>query len=349
MILLASCASVVDSGITQSSVVPDESTSVGQPSVDQPSSIDVPQSSEQKPESSSVTTKQIFSFEADKDIGMYQVLSSLIPEGEFEFKLPEFSPYVFKTVAVNNSIDDIELYFNNTKIIDGMNHESDIFASDINGDHYREIVCITGKILVIYDVHNSYEMLNKDLSKDNVFYLENVGAPYKYDLELYQEKLILKVWNGSRTDRNYDYAYFNYDTQFNFLSINLQNMYEIQEFGYDSIYKGEELIERENDVYTLEKGVEYLFNFHITRKENADLSKVIEGFANTKEELPTSGIYVLINGQLQTESNVKIRCLNDNGFGDYTLKLTLPDNASEQGQIYVGYAFMSFALAYKLA
>lgn len=331
MILLTSCASIVDSGTNQSSV-------------NQPSSIinSGPEST-----SSAVIEKPVFTFEADKDIDLYQVLSYLIPDGEYEFTFPEFSSSVFKTVAVN-SIYEIELYFNNTKIIANIDHETFIFASDINDDHYREIVCLNDKTLIIYDIHNNYEMFHKDLSKDEVSYLDNVGSPYEYALELYQERLIFKVWNGSRSDITYDYGYFSYDKQFNSLSINLQNMYEIQEFGYDSIYNGEKLIERKNDLYSLEKGVEYLFNFHITRKDNADLNKVIEGFANTKEKLPSSGIYVLINGELQSQTTAKIRCDNENGFGNYKLKLTLPNNVIQQGQIYVGYATLGFTINYQL-
>ena len=332
MILLTSCATIVNSGTNQSSV-------------NQPSSFI---NSEQEAVSSEVIEKPIFTFAADKDIDMYQVLSSLITEGEYEFILPEFSSHVFKAVAVN-SIYEMELYFNNTKIIDDINYETAIFASDINGDSYREIICLTGKTLIVYDVQNNYEILHKDLTKDDFSYLDNVGSPYDYALELYQEKLIFKAWNGSRTDINYDYGYFDYDRQFNSLSIRLQNMYEIEEFGYDSIYQGEELLERQNDIYTLQKGVEYKFNFHIVRKENANLDKVIEGFANTKEKLPSSGIYTLINGRLQSDASAKLHCANENGFGDYELKLTLPENASQQGRIYVGYASFSFALNYQLA
>ena len=295
--------------------------------------------------SSSSAASNVNRIEADKDV---HVDVNLAPtEKEYAFLLPEFGPTLFYVKKIENSIDYVELYYGNNRIIDSV-EKNCLFVADINNDHYREIVCTAGQLLIVYDVHNNYEMLKKDLYTEETPYLNNAYTPVAYDLTIGpNNKISLLAWNDSRTDVYYDYAYFDYQSQFNFLGLYMQNMYDISEIGYDAIYKGEEEIHPVNDTYELQKGVRYTLKFHINRKEDADLSKVIEAYANTKETLPIGGVYAMINND-RLPTNPNLRCENTNHFGYYTLTMTIPDTASDEGFIRGGYVNMDFRFNYRI-
>ena len=342
LVLVGCSEPVAESKAGESSAKPVESSaSIAASSI--VSSSAQSQSSTQS--SSSSAASSIYQFAADKDVNISYEAG--FTSQETSFLLPEFGSTPFRTKQLEGSLDFCEIYYGNNKIIDKAD-DMYIFAADLNNDHDREIVCTGDGYLIVYDVHNNYEMLKKNLRTEDVPYISNAYTPICYNLMLGKdEKVVLLAWDGSRSQTYYDYACFEYQSQFNALYLYMQNMYDIAEVGYDAIYQGVNEIHPVGDTYELQKGVEYTLKFHINRKEDADLNKVIEAYANTKDELPTSGVYALLNNN-RLSTNPGLYCIGDNGFGNYTLRMTIPETAENEGFIRGGYVNLDFRISYRI-
>ena len=269
----------------------------------------------------------------------------------YSFKLFEFGESVFETKNAPGYFGTVELYFNGQRIIEQMDYYIG-YASDINNDGYREIITTyDDSLLIVYDVHNNCELFKKDLNKEEVPSLNNGSTSYAYDVSMNADKTLrLTIWNGSKSNAYFDYAYFKYNSSKNSLEFELQNMYDIEDFSFLSMYQGEEQVFADkNNVYHIQKGVQYIITFQIIRKEDADLSKVMASFGYTSEQL-NGGVQARINGEYLDQMEMNYFCENNNGFGKYRAKFCLDNDKdyANQGVVTVKRVNLGFAFNYQI-
>ncbi len=272
----------------------------------------------------------------------------------FNFTLEEFGEAVFN-VAGSTERKGFDLIFDNKVIVEGVNINY-IFGADINKDGYREIVTTgdNGNSIVIYDAHNSRELINKNTNNEPIPGLANPMYKYivyGYYYEIMNDHLVLVICNGMASRRIYDYAAINYSAESG-VTFQLQNMYDIDHMTLTSFKEGEtEVVPNTvegKQVYSLKKGVKYTFDVEIIRKDNADLSKVLTAVSSDANNLPSDGVYIALGNELAPETIVK--CISSpsktNYFGTYTLELTLPEDVEEQSFLKIAYCGFCFQINY---
>lgn len=263
----------------------------------------------------------------------------------FNFTLEEFGETVFN-VAGSTERKGFDLIFDNEVIVEGVNIGY-IFGADINKDGYREIVATgdRGNSIVIYDVHNSKHLHNKNTKYELIPGLANPMYEYivyGYYYEIMNDHLVLVICNGMANRKIFDYATINYSVESG-VTFQLQNMYDIDHMTLKSFKEGETEVAPNTvegkQVYSLKKGVKYTFDFEIIRKENADLSKVLTAISSDENNFPLDGIYIALGDKLAPETIVN--CISSprktNYFGTYTFELTLPEDVEERSFLKIAY------------
>ena len=272
------------------------------------------------------------------------------------FTLPEFESDAFEIRSVveeNNHY--YELYRNNVLVLSHASYY--MFASDLNKDGYREIIFLGGRRynnVVVYDIYNSKELLNFDLfdnKNPDVFKPSMEYWHYSFELELINNRVALLVFNGSKTTRNFDYAYFTYSPE-NGVKLELQNMYEIESFKFVSLIDANgNAVSKDNDgYYGLKRDIQYKIAVDVKRKDNADLDKVIPAFDSDANNLPTSGIFMSIDGERvhSLDFDFMYYQVNHSTFGTNRWQFTLNEHYADQGIIKMMFVGFNFTLNYKI-
>ena len=278
-----------------------------------------------------------------------------IDRSEFNFALKEFGKEQFE-VRKNQESRRLDVSFSGKTLIRDIG--TDYFcASDANNDGYRELFAFSnedGYQMVIYDVHNSKELFRKDLFKEAVSGLANPIYKYiiySYFYEIKDKKLALVVCNGMASRQVYDYAFVNYSAESG-VTFQLQNMYDIDHMTLTGVKEGETAITpssvQDKQVYSLKKGVKYIVDFEVIRKENPDLDKVIKGHSSNEKSFPANGLYPALGDELPPETVAKFVATpsQTNYFGTYTLELTLPEDAANESYFKVAYCGLYFQINY---
>ena len=279
----------------------------------------------------------------------------------YDFTLSEFGENAFKTFR-DEQTTKYNIFYCDRKIIEDVN-DSQVYAADINKDGYRELITFAysgdyDSVLVVYDAYNSRELLRKDFYKESIPGLCNPISEffiYHYFFKIINNRLALIVYNGSRSDVNYDYAYFNYSPESG-VTLELQNMYDIDHVSLLSVRESDNEANNHTDgdkkIYSLNKGVQYVIDYEVIRKPNADLNKVVDSFAGSPDKFPSQGTYVLYNDVPIERHSQNVTVVkgnnNTNGFGNYALKFTLPNNAEGKGIIKICYCGFSTCVYFKV-
>jgi len=272
---------------------------------------------------------------------------------DVNFRFSEFGEKEFIAQPIENEKNYVRFWYDGTVIIEKMNYNV-CFASDVNNDGYREIITLLDRdILIVYDAFNNREMFHKSLHYDELSSFYNPGILYSYQFWIYNEKLLLWIYDGSASQEVYDYAYLVFNSETNSLEVEPQNMFDLESMNFVSLYNGENMMNPDaNGVYTIQKGVRYTINILFNRKENADPNKIIETFSTSKNYLSQGGIYAKLSEYFLSSSMESfVKNSKGNGFDKFEIKFKLDAGTeySPEGELTIYYVGFSCSIKYKLA
>ena len=304
------------------------------------------------PASSSVDGNKVY-FTGQTAIDIGKMISFLGSPYNSIFILEEFGDKEFAASGVSGDNNHVDFYYDGQKIIEKMNNNI-CFASDVNNDGYREIITLLDRdILIVYDAFNNREMFHKSLHYDELSSFYNPRILYSYQFWIYNEKLLLWIYDGSASQEVYDYAYLVFNSETNSLEVEPQNMFDLESMNFVSLYNGENMMNPDaNGVYTIQKGVRYTINILFNRKENADPNKIIETFSTSKNYLSQGGIYAKLSEYFLSPSMESfVKNSKGNGFDKFEIKFKLDAGTeySHEGELTIYYVGFSCSIKYKLA
>ena len=229
-----------------------------------------------------------------------RIAAQMVNDSYYRFYLPEFKEaFVSSDIQISSRLPSLS--YGETLISEGA---LEYFASDINGDGYRELIFKERAVLdpsfhvVVYDVKNA-----KRLFDQNNMTMEKYGYYTKYknfDFSIRDDRLVLRVLNGGNGENDVvDYGRFKWSE--GNCSIEWENLFDIKSIVLEGIYTtvgstklhldgGRKEDGEAIDLYYLEKDTSYEMRITVVRD---DFTKYLDpGFLSmewdsNKSQTPT--------------------------------------------------------------
>ena len=234
-----------------------------------------------------------------------RIAAQVINDSYYRFYLPEFKEaFVSSNIQISSRLPSLS--YGDTLISEGA---SGYFASDINGDGYRELIFKERRVLdhyfhvVVYDVKNA-----KRLFDQNNMTMEKYGYYTKYknfDFSIRDDRLVLRVLNGGNRENDVvDYGRFKW-SEGNNCSIEWENLFDVRSVVLEGVYTtnghtklhldgGRKDDGEEIDLYSFDKDTSYQMEITVVRD---DFTKYLDpGFLSMEwdsNESQTPTFYIL--------------------------------------------------------